>query len=157
MEKPSALISLDDYVQKMKPGQKKIYFAFGPTRQAALSSPFYEPFEGKDVPVLVLLNQLDEFCLTGAGNYKGMQFVNVEQTQIDEIRKELGLEPQAESVNSKLPEEDVTNFCLWLKDAMKSKVAKVQLSKRLTNAPAILVGQMSSSMYSMMQMLQSSG
>ena len=40
---------------------------------------------------------------------------------------------------------------------MSSKVAKVQLSKRLTKAPAILVGQMSSSMYSMMQMLQSSG
>lgn len=141
----------------MKPGQKKIYFAFGANRQAALSSPFYEPFKGGDAPVLVLTNQMDEFCLASTGNYKGMQFVNVEQTQIDEIRKDLGLEPHMDTVNSQLPEEDVTNFCLWLKEAMKSKVAKVQLSKRLTNAPAILVGAMSSSMYGMMQMLQSSG
>ena len=56
-----------------------------------------------------------------------------------------------------MPEEDVTNFCLWLKDTLSSKVAKVSLSRRLTNTPAILVGQMSSSMYMMMQMLQASG
>ena len=83
-----------------------------------------------------------------------MQFVNIEQTQIDELRKELGLGGESESVASQLPEDDVTNFCLWLKDTMSSKVSKVQLSKRLKDTPAILVGQMSSSMYMMMQMLQ---
>jgi len=62
----------------MKPDQKKIYFAYGASKQAAISSPFYEPFKDTDAPVLILTNQLDEFCLTGAGNYKGMQFVNVE-------------------------------------------------------------------------------
>lgn len=73
--------------------------------------------------------------------------------QIDEVRKELGLETSDNSSSTRLPEEDVTNFCLWLKDTLSSKVAKVSLSRRLTNTPAILVGQMSSSMYMMMQML----
>lgn len=148
--KKSALISLDDYIQKMVPDQKKIYFTFGASYDAALSSPFYEPFKGKDVPVLVLTHQLDEFCLTSTGTYKGMTFENLEQTQIDDIRKELGLDAESGSVESGLPEEDVTNFCLWLKDTLSSKVAKVQLSKRLTGTPAVLVGQMSSSMYMMM-------
>jgi HSP90 family molecular chaperone len=43
-----------------------------------MKSPFYEPFVGKDVPVLVVTNQLDEFCLTQANDYKGMQFMNIE-------------------------------------------------------------------------------
>lgn len=83
--------------------------------------------------------------------------MNIEQASIEEVRKELGIDGGETAEKSRLPEEDVTNFCLWLKDALSSKVGKVLLSKRLTNTPALLVGQMSSSMYQMMQMLQSSG
>jgi len=150
--------SLDDYISRMKPGQDKIYYAFGPSYDAAMNSPFYEPFIGKDVPVLIITQQLDEFCLTSSAEFKGMKFVNIEQTQMDEIRKDLGIEANKEKdKGSRVPEEDVTNLCLWLKDVCAAKVAKVSLSKRLTNTPAILQGQMSSSMYMMMQMLQSSG
>lgn len=56
-----------------------------------------------------------------------------------------------------MPEEEVSNFCIWLKDTLSAKVSKVQLSKRLSATPAIAVGQMSSSMLAMMQMLQASG
>ena len=84
-------ISLDDYIAKMKPDQKKIYFAFGSSYTHAMQSPFYEPFLGKDVPVLVVTNQLDEFCLSSTGEYKGHSFVNIEQAEVDEMRKDLGL------------------------------------------------------------------
>jgi len=40
----------------MKPDQKKIFFAFGNSYDAALQSPFYEPFKNSEVPVLVLTN-----------------------------------------------------------------------------------------------------
>ena len=140
-------ISLEDYIKKMKPGQNKIYFTFGQSYSAALESPFYEPYKDTDVPVLVLTNQLDEFCLTQSADYKGHKFVNIEQASIDEVRKELGIDGGEAADTSRLPEEDVTNFCLWLKDTLSSKVGKVLLSKRLTNTPALLVGQMSSSMY----------
>ena len=59
-----------------------------------------------------------------------------------------------DSVKSRLPEDDVTGFCLWLKDCMKSRISRVQLSQRLSTTPAIVVGQMSSSMLAMMQMMQ---
>ena len=71
-------MSLDEYAEKMVPGQKKIYYAFADHYGGALNSPFYEPFKGKDVPVLVLTSQLDEFCLASAQQYKGMQFQNIE-------------------------------------------------------------------------------
>lgn len=54
--KNNAFISLDDYASKMVPGQTKIYFAFGNSYDAAMKSPFYEPFKGHEVPVLILTN-----------------------------------------------------------------------------------------------------
>lgn len=90
---PSAntFISLDDYISKMKDGQKNIYFAFGQSVEAALKSAFYEPFKHTDAPVLVLTAQLDEFILSSASEHKGFKFMNIEQTKIDELRKDLGL------------------------------------------------------------------
>ena len=156
-ERSTDLISLDDYVARMKEGQKKIYFASGASHDAALATPFYEAVKDLALPTLVLTNQLDEFCLTSAGEYKGMPIVNIEQAQIDEIRKELGLAAEDDTVKSRLPEDEVTNFCLWLKDTLSARVAKVKLSNRLKETPALVSGQMSSSMYMMMQMLQQSG
>lgn len=58
----------------------------------ALGTPFYEPFKETDIPVLIVSSQLDEFCLTATDSYKGLKFVNVEQADMDAIRKQLGLE-----------------------------------------------------------------
>jgi molecular chaperone HtpG len=55
-DKASEVVSLDDYVARMVPGQNKIYFAYGTSYEAAMKSPFYEPFKGKDVPVLIVTN-----------------------------------------------------------------------------------------------------
>jgi len=88
------LISLEEYMGKMAKDQKNIYFTYAPNYEAAMASPFYEPFKtlGVDVPIIVLTNQLDEFCFTSSGDYKGFKFVNIEQTQMEEIRKELGID-----------------------------------------------------------------
>ncbi len=51
---------------------------------------------------------------------------------------------------SRIPEDDVTPFCLWLKNELSANISKVTLSKRLKETPAIIVGQMSSSMRMMM-------
>ena len=59
------LVSLDDYVKKMKPGQQKIYFISAATKENALANPFMEPFlnAGKEAPpVLILTNNIDEIC-----------------------------------------------------------------------------------------------
>jgi hypothetical protein len=53
-----------------------------------------------------------------------MKFQNIEQAAIEDIKKDLGFEIDDE-VKSRLPEDEVTGFCLWLKDTLSSKVAKV--------------------------------
>ena len=57
---PKNSISIEDYVKKCKPEQKKIYFVTGPTREQIEHNPFLEPFKGTEVPVLYITNQIDE-------------------------------------------------------------------------------------------------
>ena len=120
-----------------------------------MKSPFMEPFKGTDIPVLILTNNIDEVCFQQSGNYKGKKFTNIE-TSYEEISKDLGKGDENVSDFSRIPEEDVTTFSLWLKSELAPMVTKVSLSKRLKDTPAIVVGQVSSSMRMMMQMMEQS-
>jgi TNF receptor-associated protein 1 len=63
-----SLISMDDYVKKMKAGQEKIYYVSAPNKEAALGNPFMEPFKGTDAPpVLIVTNNVDEICFQQIG------------------------------------------------------------------------------------------
>lgn len=149
-------IAIEEYIAKMAPTQEKIYFLVSNSIDAALQSPFYEPFKGSEVPVMILTNNIYEVVLTQVGSFKGKKFVNIE-TSYDEISKDLG-KSDTSSVQSRLPEDEVTPFCLWLKNELQPSISKVTLSRRLKDTPAIVVGQMSSSMRVMMQMMnQQSG
>ena len=53
-----------------------------------------------------------------------------------------------------IPEDDITTFCLWLKENHKTHVGKVTISKRLTDVPLVLFGQVSAQMRIMAQMMQ---
>ena len=54
------MISLDEYVENMKEGQEKIYFIVNQQFDAAIRSPYMEPFNNSEVDVLVLTNNVDE-------------------------------------------------------------------------------------------------
>ena len=117
-----------------------------------------EPFKSnKDIDVLILTSQFDEFIFKQIGEYQGRQFVNIESAY-EEIQKDLGnkIEDDA-SAQSRIPEEDVTGFCLWMKNELQDRIMKVTVSKRLKDSPALLTGQMSSSMRMMMQMISAQG
>lgn len=117
-----------------------------------------DPFKDSDVPVLVVTNQIDEMVFKHIGTYKGMNFVNVE-SGYEEISKDLAKkkseeEERLERLKEHLPEEDVTNFCLWLKEQTQPYVGKVTISQRLKDVPMVLFGQMSANMRLMMMMQQ---
>lgn len=78
------------------------------------------------------------------GSFKGFTFVNVE-SGYEEISKDLGEKPKSENDKNKpqIPEDDITTFCLWLKENHKTHVGKVTISKRLTDVPLVLFGQVS--------------
>ncbi|CDW77637.1 molecular chaperone hsp90 [Stylonychia lemnae] len=149
------LVSLDEYIEKMKPSQDKIFFIVNPQIESAMNSPYMEPFKGTDFPVLILSNNIDEICFQQSGNYKGKSFVNVE-TSYEEIQKDLGKKEESSHALSKIPEDEIAPFSLWLKNELQPQITKISLSKRLKDAPAVIVGQQSSSMRMMMQMMDPS-
>ncbi len=123
----------------------------------ALKSPYMEPFADSDLDVIILTNNVDEILFQQTGEYKGKKFISIESA-FDEIQKDLGNKPEMESLErSRIPENDISPFCIWLKEELKDSVGKVAISKRLKDTPAIVSGNMSSSMRIMMQMMESHG
>ena len=116
-----------------------------------------EPFKNSDLDVLILNNNIDEILFQQNGYYKGKRFVSIE-SNFEEIRKDLGEDVEKESaMRVRIPEDDITPFCLWLKNDLQGLIGKVTISKRLHDTPALITGQMSSSMRVMMQMMEQSG
>ena len=148
------LISLDDYISSMKEGQEKIYFLVAPTKQISDSSPFLEQFKVNNVPVLLLSNHIDEVCFKQIEKFKGHSFTNIESSY-DQVSKDLGKKIEVDSERG-LPEEDTTTFSLWMKAELEPAIKKVTISQRLSEAPCIVVGQVSSSMRAVLAMVDQS-
>ena len=141
----------------MKSGQSKIYFITGANKEAALASHYMEPFKNnaEAPPILILTDNIDEILFQQIGDFKSLRFANIE-TSYDEIQKDLkiNLDQQPDAGAVSLPEEDVTGFSLWLKNELQQFVSKVSISKRLKNQPAVVIGQVSSTMRMAMAMME---
>jgi len=96
---------------------------------------------------------VDEMLFQQIGTFRAYNFVNVE-SGYEEIAKDLGNKDiSAQQSGDRVPEEDITPFCLWLKEHTKPFVGKVTLSKRLKGVPCVLFGQVSANMRMMMHMM----
>ncbi|EGR33010.1 hypothetical protein IMG5_063810 [Ichthyophthirius multifiliis] len=152
-------ITLDDYVSKMKPGQDKIYYALLANREAADQSPFIEPFKGTGVPIIYTFIHIDEMIFQTTGNYKNHKFVNVEgdfeeiSKDIQKFKQEIEQKDESQQQQQIIPEEEVTAFCLWIKNELSPMVSKVQVSQRLSSSPAVIQSQMTSGMRQVMLMM----
>jgi molecular chaperone HtpG/TNF receptor-associated protein 1 len=58
------------------------------------------------------------------------------------------------SVVNKIPEDDITPFTLWIKNELQPYVSKVILSNRLLDTPLLITSQVSSTMKTLMAMMQ---
>ncbi|CAG0909549.1 unnamed protein product [Cyprideis torosa] len=141
-EKP---ISLADYILRMRPDQEEIYYINGPNRNAIESGPYVEMFRKNDIEILYTYEPIDDFVLNHLGEYEGKKLVSADGADI--LLPE-GVEEQDGKEDSLDPKEKET-FVEWLKTTLAEKVADVLVSKRLVDAPAIIVNpdsHMSSSM-----------
>ena len=79
----SELASLDEYISRMRPEQKDIYYLCSPTRDAALNSPYLEAFEKADVEVLFMYTAIEDFVMANLQSYEGRNLVSAEKSDID--------------------------------------------------------------------------
>ena len=147
---PGELISLDDYVGRMGAEQEQLYYLVAPSRESALASAYMEALKAKDLEVLLLYSTVDEFVMSNLMSYSGKPLVSAEQAQLNLN----STTPEGDAAEGALDTEAADGLRAWMVETV-SGVKQVELSSRLVDSPAIVVGHESASMRRMMTMVES--
>jgi len=138
-------ISLDKYLDRMQESQESIYYMSGDTIDTMKKSPALQVFLKKDLEVLMLSDHLDEPCVQKLADYEGKKFVSIQKADVklDETEEEKKKFSKLKDMYKPLTDwwkDSLTE--MTEKGAMKDagvKVEKVELSKRLTESPVVVV------------------
>jgi molecular chaperone HtpG len=139
---PEQNVSLDEYIARMKPEQKKIYYVTADNFNAAKASPHLEIFRKNNIEVLLLSDRIDEWLVSHLNAYEGktLQSVAKGDINLDEI---IAAENPEQKEQQKQAEEkakqDFDNVIKEVKQILADQVKEVRLSHRLTNSPACVV------------------
>lgn len=134
-ESANQSVSLDDYVARMREGQKKIYYITGDNYAALVRSPHLEYFRRKGVDVLVLTSRVDEWMVGHLTEFNGKLFQDVTKGELDLD----DLADNAEKEQQKTLEETHKALVERVQKALETDVHKVRVTSRLTESPACLV------------------
>jgi molecular chaperone HtpG len=127
--------SLDDYIERMKMGQDKIYYITAESFAAAKESPLLEVFNKKGIEVLLLSDPVDTLLVTELPEYKGKALQSIARGSIDLSQ----LEDEQEKEERQKSADEVQELLNRLKDTLKDQVKEVRVTNRLTTSPACLV------------------
>lgn len=128
---PEAWSSFEDYVGRMKPEQKEIYFIVGEDPKSVLRSPHLDYFQGQGIEVLLLTEPMDSFMLMGLRKYRDYDLKNVAQADIPE-------QPKESEKQEQITEEDFSKLIERFKQVLGERVTDVRSSKRLSQSVARL-------------------
>ena len=125
------MVTLDEYVGRMKEDQKYIYYACGETTDRIDRLPQTELLKDKGFEILYLTDDVDEFALKMMMKYADKEFRNVSD-------KDLGLETEVDSKEIQKQNEENGELLRFMKDALGDKVSEVKLSERLKSHPVCI-------------------
>lgn len=131
-------ISLSDYVLRMAPDQEEIYYINGPSRVAVESGPYIETFTKNDIEIIYTLEPIDDFVLSHLSEFDGKKLISADRADLKLPNSEEDADKKdGENIDSK----DKDELLVWMKEALGDKVGDVLVSKRLVDAPAMIVNQ----------------
>jgi molecular chaperone HtpG len=130
------LTTLTQYVERMKEGQRQIFYATGESPQQILSTPHLEAFKAKGYEVLLLSDTVDEIWLGSVTEFDGKPLQSVAVGDVDLDSEE---EKTAHEAERKEQEQDFAELLTWLTETLGEHVKEVRLSTRLTDSPACLI------------------
>jgi molecular chaperone HtpG len=130
------IVSLDDYIGRMKEGQEHIYYITAENYNAAANSPHLEIFRKKDIEVLVMYDRIDEWMIGYLSDFKGKHLQNVAKGELDLSKLGGETEDKAQQEEKQQTHKDLLER---LKSTLKDKVSDVKVSTRLTDSPACVV------------------
>ncbi|QJC32190.1 molecular chaperone HtpG [Enterobacteriaceae endosymbiont of Donacia versicolorea] len=138
-------VSLEEYIQRMIKGQKKIYFLTSDNYISAKNSPHLEFFYKKGIEVLLLTEHIDEWMISYITEFQGktLQSISKEDDSLDEfIKKDY-------NSNQNKIEDEFKPFLEKIQNLLGNQIKKVRLTNKLLNTPAIVttdVNEMSTQM-----------
>ena len=128
-------VSLAHYVERMKPGQDRIYYIIAESIAAARRSPYIERLTERGLEVLLLSERIDEWVMGQLEDFEGKRFKDAARGDL-----ELGpLESEAERKQREEALKESKGLLKKVKDAIGEDVLEVRLSTRMKESPACLV------------------
>ncbi|MFP4075695.1 MAG: molecular chaperone HtpG [Halochromatium sp.] len=128
-------VSLDAYIERMKDGQKDIYYITADSPAAARHSPHLEVFRKQGVEVLLLSDRVDEWLVSHLHEYQGKHLQSVTKGKLD-LGELADKDAQEKAEQAEKEHEDLLKR---LKDSLGEQVDAVRVSTRLVDSPACIV------------------
>ena len=146
-------VSLTDYVARMKPDQKEIYYIAADSHQNALGSPHLEIFRKKGIEVLLLSDRIDDWLMSHLNEFAGKPLRDIARGELD-----LGALEDAEEKKAKEEtDKEFADLCKQIAETLKDDVETVRTTHRLTDSPACLVVQEDDMGAQMRRILEAAG
>ena len=129
-------VSLDDYVARMKEGQRGIYYITADSYRTARSSPHLEVFDKHGLEVLLLADPIDEWLVMHLTEYDDKPLVSV-------MKGELDLGDVAAEAETPEEEKDGEHAPVLerFREALSDRIKDVRVTRRLSTSPACLVSE----------------
>jgi molecular chaperone HtpG len=131
------LTMLKDYVERMKPEQREIFYVTGASRSVVDNSPHLEAFREKGYEVLYLVDPVDELLVQYLTEFNGKKLKSISKGIV-----KLGSEEESEQIDKELQQkgEEAAEFLKYLQQSLDQYIKEVRLTNRLTTSPVCLVG-----------------
>ncbi len=156
-EDKDGLISLDEYIEAAKDGQKEIYYISGPSREAIEQNPHLEIFRAKGLEVLYLYEPVDEFVMDSLRKFKEFELKATENADITNIEKYADNAEKKDKPEelSKEESQDMDRFLKRVQEILGDRITEARISKRLSQSPSCLVSPdgSTSQMHKIMQLV----
>ncbi|XP_021999770.1 endoplasmin homolog isoform X1 [Helianthus annuus] len=124
------LTSLDQYISRMKSGQKDIFYITGSSKEQLEKSPFLERLKKKNLEVIFFTDPVDEYLMQYLMDYEDKKFQNVSKEGL-----KLGKDSKDKEIK-----ESFKELTKWWKEALVSdNVDDVKISNRLADTPCVVV------------------
>ncbi|HEY4033808.1 MAG TPA: molecular chaperone HtpG [Ktedonobacteraceae bacterium] len=146
-------VSLEDYVNRVKEGQDKIYYIVADSYAAAKDSPLLEIFKKKGIEVLLFFEPVDLLMTSELHDFKDLQFQSVSKGEVDLSN----LEDEEEKAEQQKSADEAKDLLTRLKTVLGERVKDVRTTNRLTTSPACLVVDTYGIDPSLKRLLQSAG
>lgn len=130
------LISLLNYVERVKEGQDAIFYIVGDDANKITNSPHLEGFKAKGIEVLLLSDSVDEFWLQHITEFEGKSFKSVTRGAAD--LDNIGSDEEKEKTDDEI-NPDFQKLIEAIKSELGELIKDVRPSKRLTDSPVCLI------------------